>query len=112
MTFDEILEQAIGMLQRRGRVSYGALKRQFALDDEYLADLKSELVEVLAVAADKDGKMLVWVGEEPRAGSAEHGAKSDEAGRATTATAERRFWHPAPGFARRRRAAAVDSDVH
>ena len=64
MTFDEILEQAIEMLQRRGRVSYGALKRQFALDDEYLADLKSELIEVLAVAADKDGKMLVWKGAE------------------------------------------------
>jgi class 3 adenylate cyclase len=62
MTFDEILGQAIDMLQRRGRVSYGALKRQFALDDEYLADLKSELVEVLEVAADQDGKMLVWKG--------------------------------------------------
>ena len=51
MTFDEILEQAIDMLQRRGGVSYGALKRQFALDGEYLADLKSELIAVLAVAA-------------------------------------------------------------
>src|SRR5712692_7790355 len=63
MTFDEILEQAIGMLQRRGRISYGALKRQFDLDNEYREDLKSELIEVLAVAADKDGKMLVWNGE-------------------------------------------------
>jgi class 3 adenylate cyclase/predicted ATPase len=63
MTFDEILGQAIEMLQRRGRVSYGALKRQFALDDECLADLKSELIEVLEVAVDKDGKMLVWTGE-------------------------------------------------
>jgi class 3 adenylate cyclase len=63
MTFDEILEQAIDMLQRRGRVSYGALKRQFDLDNEYLADLKSELIEVLEVAADKDGKMLVWNGD-------------------------------------------------
>ena len=63
MTFDEILEQAIDMLQRRGRVSYGALKRQFDLDDEYLEDLKSELIEVLEVAADKDGKMLVWNGD-------------------------------------------------
>lgn len=62
MTFDEILEQAIEMLQRRGRVSYVALKRQFALDDEYLADLKAELIEVLAVATDQDGKMLVWTG--------------------------------------------------
>lgn len=51
MTFDEVLEQAIDMLQRRERVSYGALKRQFALDDEYLVNLKSELIEVFAVAA-------------------------------------------------------------
>ena len=81
MTFDEILEQALDVLRRRGRVSYAALKRQFALDDEYLADLKSELVEVLAVAADKDGKMLVWTGEEQRAGSGEQEATSDEGGR-------------------------------
>jgi hypothetical protein len=39
MTFDDILEQAIGMLQRRKRVSYRALKRQFDLDDDYLEDL-------------------------------------------------------------------------
>jgi hypothetical protein len=41
MTFDELLEQVIDMLQRRGRVSYRALKRQFDLDDAYLADLCS-----------------------------------------------------------------------
>jgi hypothetical protein len=33
MTFEEILDQAIAMLQRRGRLTYGALKRQFNLDD-------------------------------------------------------------------------------
>ena len=33
MTFEEILDQAIAMLQRRGRLTYGALKRQFHLDD-------------------------------------------------------------------------------
>jgi hypothetical protein len=38
MTFDDILEQAIGMLQRRKRVSYRALKRQFDLDDDYLLE--------------------------------------------------------------------------
>jgi hypothetical protein len=37
MTFEEILDQAIAMLQRRGRLTYGALKRQFQLDDAYLA---------------------------------------------------------------------------
>jgi hypothetical protein len=33
MTFEEILDQAIAMLQRRGRLTYGTLKRQFQLDD-------------------------------------------------------------------------------
>lgn len=36
MTFDEILQQTVTLLQRQGRVSYRALKRRFALDDDYL----------------------------------------------------------------------------
>ena len=31
MTFEEVLDQAIAMLQRRGRVTYRTLKRQFQL---------------------------------------------------------------------------------
>jgi hypothetical protein len=31
MPFEDILDQAIAMLQRRGRVTYRALKRQFNL---------------------------------------------------------------------------------
>ena len=54
MTFEEILDQAIAMLQRRGRVTYRALKRQFQLDDAYLQDLNAELVEVLQLAVDED----------------------------------------------------------
>ena len=34
MAFDDILEQAIELLQRRGRLTYRTLKRQFHLDDE------------------------------------------------------------------------------
>ena len=33
------------MLQRRGRLTYGTLKRQFQLDDAALDDLKTELIE-------------------------------------------------------------------
>jgi hypothetical protein len=33
MTFDEVLEQALEMRQRRGRISYRALQVQFQLDD-------------------------------------------------------------------------------
>jgi hypothetical protein len=38
MTFEEILNPALALLQRQGRVSYRALKRQFALDETYVED--------------------------------------------------------------------------
>jgi class 3 adenylate cyclase len=63
MTFEEILDQAIAMLQRRGRLTYGALKRQFQLDDAYLDDLKTELIEGQRLAVDERGTVLVWTGE-------------------------------------------------
>src|SRR2546425_8048209 len=62
MTFKEVLDQVIDWLRHDQRISYRALKRQFALDDEYLDDLKVELIEVKQVAADQEGKMLVWTG--------------------------------------------------
>ena len=64
MTFEEILDQAIAMLQRRGCLTYGALKRQFQLDDAYLEDLKAELIEGQRLAVDEDGRVLVWTGDE------------------------------------------------
>src|SRR5437879_507380 len=63
MTFEENLDQAIDMLRRRGRLTYGALKRQFNLDDAYLEDLKEELIEGQRLALDEQGKVLVWMGE-------------------------------------------------
>jgi hypothetical protein len=63
MTFEEILDQAIAMLQRRGRVSYRTLTLQFHLDEESLAALKEELIEVHHLAVDHEGRMLVWAGE-------------------------------------------------
>src|SRR5437867_10696798 len=63
VTFNEVLSQTIAMLQQHGRVSYRALKRQFAIDDEFLEDLKSELIEVQQRAVDQDGTVLVWTGE-------------------------------------------------
>src|SRR4249920_3056166 len=62
MTFEEVLNQAIALLQRQGRVSYRALKRQFDLDEAYVEDIKLELIEVHQVAVDQDNTMLVWVG--------------------------------------------------
>ena len=62
MDFDAILEQAIEMLQRRGRLTYRTLKRQFQLDDEALEDLTFELIEGQRIATDENGTVLVWVG--------------------------------------------------
>ena len=62
MTFEEILDHAIAMLQRRGRLTYGTLKRQFQLDDAALEDLKNELIEGQRLAVDERGNVLVWTG--------------------------------------------------
>src|SRR5690349_18171261 len=45
MTFEEILDQAIAMLQRRGRVTYRTLRLQFQLDEEQLEALKEALID-------------------------------------------------------------------
>src|SRR5215510_8247570 len=64
MTFDDVLEQVITLLQRQGRVSYRALKLRFNLDDEYLDVLKEELIDAQRVATDENDRILVWVGEQ------------------------------------------------
>src|SRR5712692_8015821 len=69
MKFSEVVAQTLAWLQREGRVSYRALKREFDLDDEYIEDLKVELIETKELAVDKAGKMLVWVGASPVPGS-------------------------------------------
>ena len=70
MTFDEVLGQVLDLLQREGRVSYRALKRRFALDDDYLEDLKAEIIQAKRLALDEDGVVLVWVGATPTAAAA------------------------------------------
>jgi class 3 adenylate cyclase/tetratricopeptide (TPR) repeat protein len=60
VTFEDILQQTIEILQHRGRVSYRALKRQFALDDAYLDDLKAELLYAYPQVVDEDGRGLTW----------------------------------------------------
>jgi class 3 adenylate cyclase len=62
MTFDEVLAQTVELLQREGRVSYRALKRRFSIDDEYIEDLKTEIIRAKRLATDEDGAVLVWTG--------------------------------------------------
>ncbi|MEE8290256.1 MAG: adenylate/guanylate cyclase domain-containing protein [Candidatus Tectomicrobia bacterium] len=61
MDFYEVLDQVIDLLRHRRRVSYRALKRQFRLDDDYIDDLKVELIKSQRLAVDEDGEVLVWV---------------------------------------------------
>src|SRR5215471_13016442 len=67
MTFDEVLAQVQALLQCEQRVSYRGLKRRFALDDEYLEDLKEELIGAKRLAADEDGRFLIWLGDQEAA---------------------------------------------
>src|SRR5712692_4098323 len=69
MTFDEVLDQVRELLQQRGRVTYRSLKRRFDLDDEYVEELKGELIRAEGVAADEDGDVLIWTGAAPVPGS-------------------------------------------
>jgi len=62
MDFYEVLDQVVTLLRTRGRVTYRALKLQFHLDNEHMETLKEELIEAQRVAADEDGKVLVWIG--------------------------------------------------
>jgi class 3 adenylate cyclase len=62
MKFSEVVEQARALLQRKGRITYRALQREFDLDEAALADLKDELLEGEQVARDENGKVLVWAG--------------------------------------------------
>jgi class 3 adenylate cyclase/predicted ATPase len=62
MTFEEILDQAIAMLQRRGRVTYRTLRLQFQLDEDQLEALKDELLFAHSQVRDEAARGLVWTG--------------------------------------------------
>lgn len=69
MEFYDVLDKVLAVLEREGRVSYRALKRQFSLDDDYIEDLKAEIIDAKRLAVDEEGKVLVWVGASPVSGS-------------------------------------------
>src|SRR4030095_7912050 len=63
MTFEELLDQALDMLRRRGRVTYRTLQRQFQLDEDTLSDLKDELLFAHPQVHDEAGRVFAWVGD-------------------------------------------------
>jgi hypothetical protein len=98
MTFEEMLDQAIALLQRRGRVSYRALKRQFQLDDDYLEDLKTEIIKAQRLAVDEDGEVLVWVRDPAIAPPPTPRSSRVRAASRLASTAPRRWWLPLIGL--------------
>jgi class 3 adenylate cyclase len=65
VSFLETVDRARTFLERHRRVSLRALRREFALDAETLAELSEELVQVQRVAV-LEGDVLVWAGAETR----------------------------------------------
>src|SRR5262249_58782965 len=62
MDFYAVLDRVIDLLRSRGRVTYGALKLQFGLDNEQLEVLKDEIISAQRLATDEEGRILVWTG--------------------------------------------------
>ena len=80
MEFDAVLAQVLYLLQQEGSVSYRALKLRFQLSDEYIEALKDEIIEVKQQAIDRDGRVLVWIGDPstaPAPGAASPAAAHD-----------------------------------
>ncbi len=63
MEFYDMLDQIVHLLRSRGRVSYRALQRQFALDDALLADLKAEILYAQHPVVEDGDRGLVWTGD-------------------------------------------------
>jgi TOMM system kinase/cyclase fusion protein len=63
MEFYDMLDQIVHLLRSRGRVSYRALQRQFALDDALLADLKDEILYTHHAVVEDGDRGLVWTGD-------------------------------------------------
>ena len=50
----DVLDQIIELLRQRKRLTYRLLKREFAIDDETLEDLKDELIKGQRLAVDEE----------------------------------------------------------
>ena len=64
-SIEEILDQAMAMPQRRGRVTYQTLKLQFQLDEERLETLKDAILYTSPQVHNDAGRGLVWAHTPP-----------------------------------------------
>src|SRR5215470_14172327 len=63
MSLYDVLDQIIALLRQRKRLTYRLVKREFALDDATLEDLKDELIYAQKLAVEEDERVLVWIGD-------------------------------------------------
>ena len=63
MDYDELVAKVIELLQREKRIPYRSLKRRFDVDDDYVADLKIDLIEAKRLAIDENDRILAWIGD-------------------------------------------------
>jgi len=111
MKFSEVVTQASALLQRKGRITYRALQREFELDDEALEDLKNELIDAEQVARDEDGKVLVWAGEGAKQETENRRIGEPEKGQTTSSDARLQTLDPRPSEAERRQLTVMFCDL-
>ena len=63
MTYEDILNQAVAMLQRQKCLTYESLQLQFHLDDAHFEALKDQLLYARAQTVCDDGRGLMWTGD-------------------------------------------------
>jgi len=63
MPCEELLDQAIPMLQRRGRLTSRTLQRQGQLDEDARNDLQDALLYAPPEVRDEAGRGLSWTGD-------------------------------------------------
>ncbi|MDH3602873.1 MAG: adenylate/guanylate cyclase domain-containing protein [Candidatus Tectomicrobia bacterium] len=64
MEFYDVVAQVLEHLQRQGRVSYRALKRQFYIDDDFIEDLREELHYAHESTVQADERGFMWTGQD------------------------------------------------
>src|SRR5262249_8609033 len=99
-------------LCQRGRVSYRALKRQFQLDDETLADLTAELLYAHHPVGEESSG-LVWLGDASTAPEAPSPMLQPETSRSVqdTPAPQSAFTIPPPPEAERRQLTVLFCDL-
>lgn len=76
MSFHELLERAIDLLRRHGRLSYRALRLELNLDDDELEAIKDEIIYSLRIARDEARRVLIYTGDTEPKPSSETGPPS------------------------------------